>query len=34
MNIVIDIQSFRDAEENFIPKEIAVLVINAMITRQ
>ncbi|EGI65602.1 hypothetical protein G5I_05902 [Acromyrmex echinatior] len=31
-NIVIDIQGFRDVEENFISKEIAVLAINAMIT--
>jgi len=25
MNIVIDIQGFRDVEENFIPKEVAIL---------
>ena len=29
MDMVIDIQGFRDAEENFIPKEVAVLAINA-----
>ena len=32
MDIVIDIQGFRDVEENFIPKEVAVLAINATIT--
>ena len=32
MDIVIDIQGFRDVEENFIPKEVAVLAINAAIT--
>ena len=32
MDIVIDIQDFRNAEENFIPKEVAVLATNAMIT--
>jgi len=32
MNIVIDIQGFRDVEENFIPKEVTVLAINAAIT--
>ena len=32
MDIVIDIQGFRDVEENFIPKEVAVLTINATIT--
>ena len=31
MNIVIDIQNFRDVEENFIPKEVAILAINATI---
>jgi hypothetical protein len=29
MDIVVDIQGFRDAEKNFIPKEIAVFAINA-----
>ncbi|KYN13605.1 hypothetical protein ALC57_14203 [Trachymyrmex cornetzi] len=32
MDIVIDIQGFRDVEDNFIPKEVAVLAINATIT--
>ena len=32
MDIVIDIQGFRDVEENFIPKEVAVLAINAAIS--
>jgi len=32
MNIVIDIQGFRDVEENFIPKEVTVFAINATIT--
>jgi len=33
MDIVIDIQSFREVfEENFIPKKVAVLAINATIT--
>ncbi|KYN28354.1 hypothetical protein ALC57_02231, partial [Trachymyrmex cornetzi] len=32
MDIVIDIQGFCDVEDNFIPKEVAVLAINAMIT--
>ena len=32
MDIVIDIQDFPNAEENFIPKEVAVLATNAMIT--
>ncbi|KYN41670.1 hypothetical protein ALC56_03931 [Trachymyrmex septentrionalis] len=37
MDIVIDIQGFRDVEENFIPKEVTVLaevlaIINAAIT--
>ena len=31
MDIVIDIQDFRDAEENFISKEVAVLAVNAAI---
>jgi len=31
MEIIIDIQGFRDAEEKFIPKEIAVVAINAPI---
>ena len=31
MDIVIDIQGFRDVEENFIPKEVTVLAINATI---
>jgi len=30
MDIVIDIQGFRDVEENFILKKIAILAINAM----
>ena len=33
MDIVINIQGFRDVEENFIPKQVAVLVINAVFTR-
>jgi len=32
MNIVIDIQGFCDVEKNFIPKEVAILAINATIT--
>ncbi|KYN17798.1 hypothetical protein ALC57_09902, partial [Trachymyrmex cornetzi] len=32
IDIVIDIQGFRDVEDNFIPKEVAVLAINATIT--
>ncbi|KYN14629.1 hypothetical protein ALC57_13158 [Trachymyrmex cornetzi] len=32
MDIAIDVQSFRDVEDNFIPKEVVVLAINAMIT--
>jgi len=32
MDIVIDIQGFRDVEENFISKEVAVLATNATIT--
>jgi len=32
MDIVIDIQGFHDVEENFIPKEVAVLAINETIT--
>jgi len=30
MDIVIDIQGFHDVEEYFIPKEVAVLAINAI----
>jgi len=32
MDIVIDIQSFHNVKENFIPKEVTVLAINATIT--
>ena len=32
MDIVINMQCFRDIEENFIPKEVAVLTINATMT--
>ena len=34
MDIVIDIQGFRDAEERFIPKEVAVVAINTPIIGQ
>jgi len=32
MDIVIDMQDFRDIEENFIPEEVMILAINASIT--
>lgn len=32
MDIVVDIQGFRDGKENFIPKEVAIVAVNAPIT--
>jgi len=31
MDIIVDIQGFRDAEKKFIPKEVAVVAIDATI---